>query len=212
MGDAATYGAVFLFALLAPAFAGGANPLPQGEDTPFLIVLGIGGAAGVGALLALTGNAIWQFFYPYTPGTGIDRPIFRLGKWRPSHFREIVAKQLGPYWDATNVGWSDGDRSLAATQFVFYEECPESVREWARRRNDRFVASLSASAAIVSGLLIGWLQWPGGSLLVIAILAVIAVMAALYGNQAHGQAQRMERYWFELRELKIEPKPDPKGA
>jgi hypothetical protein len=60
-----------------------------GSDTPWFVVLRIGGAAGVGALLAQTGSALWEFFYPYVPGSGIDRFL------RSMRFRSEVGPTLG---------------------------------------------------------------------------------------------------------------------
>jgi hypothetical protein len=67
--EVATLGALFLLSMLLPAYVADASVIPSSND-PVMVVFGIGGAAGVGALLSLTGAAVWNFLWPISPGGG----------------------------------------------------------------------------------------------------------------------------------------------
>jgi hypothetical protein len=207
MADAGAYGALFLLALLAPAYASDPDIITSGTNTPLLVVLGIGSAAGIGSLLTLTGSAIWEFLYPYAPGTGLDRL-----RPRRSHFRAELAKGLGHYWStATPLGGPLGTLELVVSEFVFYSQAPDEIREWVRRRNARFVQALTAAAAIILGVVVGLsgaVSLNGRGLLIDGLFLLLALVSIQFGRQSHHYADLMQRYWFALRVLH----PDPLAA
>jgi hypothetical protein len=201
MADATALGALFLLSLIAPAYVADNQIIAGGPDTPLLVVFGVGAAAGVGALLSLTGDAIWHFFAPYVPGLGLERfrglPNFRLG----------VARELGAFWDVTRKTWPEGDRALIATQYLYYRHANSEVREWSRRRHQRFALALSAVAAIGLGLLGDFLltdRWSPLRIILVVALVLLAVRTILFAARQRADADRMEEYWFALRARELD--------
>jgi hypothetical protein len=72
MMEAATLGALFLLAALGPGFVAGATDLSpvDSSKTEWVVVIGVISAAGIGALLQLTGRALWEFVFPLSPQGG----------------------------------------------------------------------------------------------------------------------------------------------
>jgi hypothetical protein len=210
--DAVGLGAVFLFALLAPAIVTNPGPIAPILASPQVVLLSLGSAAGVGGLLSLTGEAMWQFFFPYVPGNGIEKFT---GARRPD-FRLDAALTLGRRWDVTaGLGWSDGERALIAAEFAYYAEAPEPVREWTRRRHIRFSLTLSAVAAIVLGIVCGAFLVEHWNPLAIAIeiaFSLIAVATYVLARRQRLTAQRMEQYFFRLRAAGILKTPEADAA
>jgi hypothetical protein len=202
--EAVTIGALFLLSLYLPASAADPSVTAAGTDTPLLIVLGIGSAAGVGALLSLTGHAVWNICWPYS-STGGWRQVLprRYFHWVHSDFRWEIAEKLGPYWDVAGEPCPrGGDRAIVSTAFLLYTEAPAEVRGWIRRRHNRFSDALSAAAAILMGVVSGFALYPdlnGMRLGLVFALVVVAILTFAHGLEARHQSIAMEKYWFLLR-------------
>jgi len=202
--EAVTLGALFLLSLYLPASAADPSVTAAGTDTPLLVVLGIGSAAGVGALLSLTGHAVWNLFWPYSP-TGGWRQLFprRYFPWIHRDFRTEIAEKLGPYWDVAETPCPvGGDRAIVSTAFLLYSEAPAEVRGWIRRRHNRFSDALSAAAAILLGVLSGvalYPLWNDGRRGLVVALVLVAILTFAQGLEARHQSIAMEKYWFLLR-------------
>jgi hypothetical protein len=206
--EAVTLGALFLLTLFVPAFAADPRVTAAGADTPLLIVLGIGSAAGVGALLSLTGRAVWNFIWPYSP----------TGGWRQfspklhGGFRGDIAPTLGRYWELAGMPCpTGGDRAIIATSYLLYTEAPAEVRGWIRRRYNRFSDALSAVAAIDLGIFSAVALYPAWNtarwILVIAFF-VVALATFAHAFEGRQEAIAMEKYWFALRaDSSLHPHP-----
>jgi hypothetical protein len=108
--EAAILGALFLLSMLLPAYVADASLIPNSND-PAMVAFGIGGAAGVGALLSLTGAAVWNFLWPITPGGG-----WVLLLWP---FRFIWSKIP-----------QDKRRSLKSPVEALWSRLPKALRRW----------------------------------------------------------------------------------
>jgi len=204
MLDVVALGALFLLALIGPAYAGDPAFVSVTNTPPELVVLGIGGAAGVGALISLTGQALWNFLFPYIPGTGVD---FALKKLRPN-FRTTVAPELGDYWKETYLPhWKPGDRELISTQFLFYRDADKDLVGWVRRRHARFGAAMSALVAIGLGLVSSFslpAQWSISRVVIDLLLFFVGVATYAFAAGQRREAERMEEYWFHLRSVGLD--------
>jgi hypothetical protein len=200
--DTAAYGGLFLLALLVPAWAGDHNIIPAGAEPAVVVAAGVASAAGVGSLLSLLGTALWHLIWPYSPTGGINRLLGR----RRAHWLRAIGPQLGVYGRLANAALPDrpeGDRTLVAAEFLWYRDGPESVREWARRRHERFEQSLSAAAAIALGLVAGRMEFPVADMMRLALevaFFAIGATAVVFADGQRKLAESMEAYWFALRE------------
>jgi hypothetical protein len=226
--DVAVLGAMFLLALFAPVFYGG-SALLNGvtSDAPWFLILGVFGAAGVGALLHVTGEALWEFFTPYGSKSGWRILAPRVHDFRDEladgefsgkepkeklfkEARDTIAKVDA---DGRTRSWWPGHERLVATEFSFYRDAPDPILQWCRRRYGRFTDALTASAAIVLGVVIGWYFLTpyddlGNLVRFDAILLVVVVVTMAWAVEVRHQAQEMERFWFAVEATKEEPK-DP---
>jgi hypothetical protein len=222
-------GALFLLSLVLPAYLANANVITSaGSDTPVLVAFGVGGAAGVGALLSLTGSAIWNFFWPISPTGGWVRVLLWLGhtdpnrapewlqKLSPANFRADIAEKLDPDWGLSDQSkwpdrgkWSDGDRAVIATAFRLYSDAPAELREWIRRRYTRFSDALSAGMAILLGVgadLALYRSWALPQLVLAVGFLAIALATFAFGRAYRREAVQMEQYWFHVRaDTKLAP-------
>jgi hypothetical protein len=115
--EAATLGALFLLAAIGPAFVAGATDMANTTETDrWVFVIGIIGAVGVGAMLQLTGRALWEFLLPLSPQGGW-RGIATLGRW----IRDGLLGQLEhvrPRWlDTKDQEWMHKHRSTRRRDF-----------------------------------------------------------------------------------------------
>jgi predicted flap endonuclease-1-like 5' DNA nuclease len=206
--DFVSLGALFLLSLVGPAFvAGGEVVTAQGTNTPVVVVTGLIGAAGIGALLQLTGRAIWNFFWPLNPVGGwkwlaTDLAEFVNSKWRPTTFRTAIAESKGVKEYTDLAGWSEGDNVVIATEYLFYSEAPSELREWVRRRYYRFSDGLSAAAAILLGIIGGAFfphQNPYLAVPLDALLVLVGLATLVFGYDSRRDAKHMETFWFKAR-------------
>lgn len=186
--EAATLGALFFLALVAPPFVGGWDPAAAlGEGEPAAIVAGIIGAAGVGALLQLAGRAMWETITPFGPRSGWRY----FGRPRKDDFRKQISES-GPFPDPADpplkglparlagldyrkdylptaetisaghrLLWFlpvKGHESVLVPEHFFYSDAPDSLVQWCRRRYLRFITARSTAAAIGLGVAIN-LGW-----------------------------------------------------
>jgi hypothetical protein len=217
----------------------------------------------VGALLQLTGQALWEFLTPYGSKSGWrvsleSLPTFRDdladgefnggvplfhaarrkidavdGRRQRTEYAErqehedAERKRLedeerqrleddevalveppvvaGPPW--WRRSWWPGHETLIATEFNFYRDAPDPILQWCKRRYDRFMNALTASAAIVLGVVLGWYfltPYPDlGNLIVFdAILLVVVLATMAWAVEVRRQAQEMERFWFAVEATK----------
>jgi hypothetical protein len=103
--EAATLGALFLLAAIGPAFVAGATDLGKAADTaPWVVVIGVIGAVGVGAMLQLTGRALWEFFAPLSPQGG-RMGLQTLGRWIRHYYIHNVDHVRPDKFDAVDQRW-----------------------------------------------------------------------------------------------------------
>lgn len=231
--EAAAFGALFLLAMFAPALFGGSVALfgdptavppikAMADSDPWMLVLALVGAAGVGALFQLGGRAIWEIAFPYGPQSGWHRVVKR-----DKDFRIAIAESRPPY---ESLGYRDDELRLAkiatgaepagpsAVQrspwpysgheyvlpaaYYFYKDAPEAVVGWVSRRYQRFVDAISVAMAIGIGVGVGWIFLPGQDLAKQAalsiVLLVVAVLTLAWAIETRRLAQEMEAFWFAL--------------
>jgi hypothetical protein len=208
--DFVSLGALFLLALVGPAFVdGGEVVAAQGTNTPVVVVIGLIGAAGIGALLQLTGRAIWNFVWPLHPVGGwkwlatklADRDIWPWGK--PATFRTDIAESTGVKEYTDLADGSEGDKVVIATEYLFYSEAPAELREWVRRRYYRFSDGLSAATAILLGIIGGAFfphQNPLWQVVLDALLGLVGFATLVFGYDSRQDAKHMEMFWFKVRD------------
>jgi len=218
--EAVSFGALFLLALLGPAFVAGAPAMTKADDQDaWVLIVGVIGAAGVGALLQLTGRALWEFLSPLSPQGG-----WRRFSTRKNDFRAEIArsKPQEGYWGlagptegpfvgddkvpplgAAEKPWSYGQRVVVTAEYFLYSEAPDGLLQWIRRRYLRFVDAVSAAAAIFLGIGFGCFL-PGQDPVRMAVLDAVLVLVAgatfLFANESRRAAQQMETFWYKVRE------------
>jgi len=207
--DFVSLGALFLLALVGPAFVDGGEVITaQGTNTPVVVVIGLIGAAGIGALLQLSGRAIWNFVWPLNPVGGwkwlaTKLPDRAKRKWKPTSFRTAIAESRGVKEYKDLADWSEGDNVVIATEYLFYSEAPSELREWVRRRYYRFSDGLSAAAAILLGICFGAF-FPGQDRLwevvLDAVLVLVGLATLVFGYDSRRDAKHMETFWFKVRD------------
>jgi hypothetical protein len=196
-------------------------PIPAVADTtPWALVLALFGAGGLGALLQLGGRSLWEIGFPYGPASG-----WRRFKPRAKDFRVAIATSEAPYesLDYRNKAlplarqatgaepqppgalqrspWPYRGHEYVLTEaFFFYRDAPESIVGWVTRRYQRFVDALSVAAAIVLGVVLGWVFLPGQDIVkqagFSAILLAVAVFSLAWAAETRRLAQEMEAFWF----------------
>jgi hypothetical protein len=199
--DFVSLGGLFLLAFVGPAFLDGGDVTSWGPNTPAVVVTGLIGAAGIGALLQLTGRALWDFVWPLNPDGGQNWIRKHMGL-EGKTFRSDIADLEGvkEYKKiAAGEGWSDGEQVVVATEYLFYSEAPTELREWVRRRYYRFSDGLSAGMAIGLGLSLGASiprQDFAVHLVVGGLLVIVAFATFLFAYLGRKDAKHMETFWF----------------
>ncbi|MGD0019744.1 MAG: hypothetical protein ABSD62_10860 [Candidatus Limnocylindrales bacterium] len=213
-------GALFLLTLLLPAYGAGVDVVGKGSESPVLLVFGVGGAAGVGALLSLAGSAVWNFLWPISPTGGWLHLVSFIPEWpglgslkrqlqqrSPAKFRAEIARGLGQHWIcaeglAAAHDWPEGDQAVVATAFLLYSEAPTELREWIRRRYTRFSDALASCAAIVLGIVadLALYRYLGPiQVVLLVVFGLVALATFAFGHAFRREAVEMERYWFRVR-------------
>jgi hypothetical protein len=223
--EAATLGALFLLAAIGPAFlAGGLDHATLAENDPWRVVIGIIGAVGIGALLRLTGRAVWETVLPYSPQGGLRRFWTRVRDFRAEIARDPSRQDFWDLASPTNTGatpfisasgapalvaptnneppWSYGHRVVIAAEYFLYSRAPDGLLQWIRRRYERFVDAISAAVAILLGVTFGVLGIPNQDVprmvFFDGVLVLVAAFTFAYANENRRLAQQMETYWYNL--------------
>lgn len=216
--EAAVLGALFFLALFGPPFFGGAQVLTSAsEKDAWMLVLGLFGAAGVGALLTLAGQALWEIGFPYGPRNSDDfRWAVPLAAKKPGVADEFHLDEAARVTSVDGDGVVDRrlsrhDKYVLATARVFYTKAPDQIVQWVRRRYAAFVAALSTTAAILLGVGLGlvFLQGPQLERQIFFDLALIVVSAAtcFWALRARRLAREMEEFWYKVEGLDHRPVP-----
>jgi hypothetical protein len=226
--EAATLGAVFLLAALGPAFVAGADAVGSVTDkTSYTIIFGFIGAAGIGAVLQLAGRALWEFGWPYVPGSIRERWFHALAQpvmeseaarteresshltaqpaglaARADDFRVEIAEGRLP--QTISLVWVDGRqwtiplRDVVATELHFYGKAPDAIIQWTRRRYERFITAISVAVAISLGIIVGLFIQAGADWRVTAALDVLLIAIVV---ATIGWASEVRRHAQRMEEL-----------
>jgi len=237
--QALTFGAIFLLAMFGPALFGastvlvgdpGASPPVKGiaSTDPSMVVIALVSATGLGGILQVVGQGMWELLFPYGPRSGL--------RWivpRRNDFRTAISTSEPPYADlkykaeelplaqqVTGAApdapgrWRfPGHEYLLAPAFFFYKDAPDPVVQWVRRRYQSFIDALSVAFSIVLGVGLGLVFLPaqdlGKQLAFSAVLAVFGVVTVLWASERRALAHEMEAYWFARQARHASDAPPP---